>query len=127
MSNENQPESEDHPVGGDPPSPQSQAKAANAKLAPTVFTRDPSPSNESQRSLDRNPDAMAYSAPNRYAGVLAALELLRVDLETAPLPGLIALIRSTDPDLADRATAERWDRDRLIVTMRDEAHHRHPN
>ena len=65
--------------------------------------------------------AMAYSAPGRYAGVLQALEALRVDLDTAPLPALITLVRSIDSDLADRATTELWDRDRLLITMRDEA------
>ena len=44
-----------------------------------------------------------------------------MDLGTAPLPALIALVRSIDSDLADRATTERWDRDRLLITMRDEA------
>ena len=101
-------------------SPQSQAKLCAAKQALILSGKDQVLLTDSETLSSKTTTAMAYSAPGRYAGVLQALEALRVDLDTAPLPELLALVRSIDSDLADRATAEAWDRDRLIITMRDE-------
>ena len=117
MSNENQPQTEGQPQLGDPASPQFHAKVSNAKQALAALVTNPSSLDESPRSLTQSADAMAYSAPGRYAGVLLALEALNVDLHTAPLPALVALVRSIDPDLADCVTAEGWDHGRLIITM----------
>ena len=91
-SNENQPQPGGRPLLGDPSSPQLHAEPRNAKQAlvdPARDARDPSFSDEKSRSSTPITDAMAYSAPSRYAGVLIALEALRVDLETAPLPALL--------------------------------------
>ena len=106
---------------GGPPSPQSQAKLCAEKQALILSGKDQVLPTGSETFAQQTTTAMAYSAPGRYAGVLQALEALRVDLDTAPLPALIALVRSIDSDLADRATMELWDRDRLLITMRDEA------
>ena len=106
--------------GGGASSPHSQAKLCAAKQALVLSGKDRVLPTDSETLALKTTTAMAYSAPGRYAGVLQALETLLVDIDTGPLPGLIALVRSIDPELADRATDEMWDRNRLIITMRDE-------
>ena len=119
-SNENRSLPSGESLLGGPLSPQSQAKLCAEKQALILSGKDQVLPTGSETLTQQTTAAMAYSAPGRYAGVLQALEALRVDLDTAPLPALIALVRSIDSDLADRATTELWDRDRLLITMRDE-------
>ena len=93
-----------------PRGPRSPAQLCAAQQTTSDPTNNPSSPAKTKTSVTQATDEMAYySTPSRYAGVLHALEVLSVDLDTAPLPGLLALVRSIDPDLATQAMTKAWD------------------
>ena len=67
---------------GGPLSPQSQAKPCAAKQALILSGKNQVLPTDSETLVPKTTTAMAFSAPGRYAGVLQALETLRVDLDT---------------------------------------------